>query len=156
MFCCQIIKFLFSFIPFKALKGYLVSHHMENCPSCQKELVGREEARSFLIELNEVKEPRSFWPAVQGRIEAAEGKEAVRQPFLRPGWRWAVAAASFLVVVMVAVLIYKTFTPSRIQQKELTKTFQINYLKIENEPAQAFIFQPKDSDLIIIWAEKIS
>jgi len=60
------------------------------------------------------------------------------------------------VVVMVAVLIYKTFTPSRIQQKELTKTFQINYLKIENEPAQAFIFQPKDSDLIIIWAEKIS
>jgi len=156
MFCCQIIKFLFSFIPFKALKGYLVSHHLENCPSCQKELAGREEARSFLIELNEVKEPRSFWPAVQGRIEAAEGKEAVRQPFLRPGWRWAVAAVSFLVVAMIAVLIYRTSMPSRIQKKELTKTFQINYLKIENEPAQAFIFQPKDSDLIIIWAEKIS
>lgn len=156
MFSCQIIKFLFSFTPFKALKGYLVSHHLENCPSCQKELASREEARSFFIELNEVQESESLWPAVQGRIEAAKTKESVRQPFLRPGWRWAVAAASLIVAAMVGVLIYRTFIPARIQEHELSETFQINYLKIENEPAQAFIFQPKDSDLIIIWAEKIS
>ena len=34
--------------------------------------------------------------------------------------------------------------------------FRINYIRIENKPAQAYIFQPQDSHMIIVWAQKNS
>jgi hypothetical protein len=33
--------------------------------------------------------------------------------------------------------------------------FEINYINVGGAPAQAFIYRPQGSDMIVVWAEKI-
>jgi hypothetical protein len=32
--------------------------------------------------------------------------------------------------------------------------FEINYINVDGAPAQAYIYQPQGSDMIIVWAGK--
>jgi hypothetical protein len=46
--------------------------------------------------------------------------------------------------------------PSSRKSPDLAERFQINYIKIDNKPARAFLFQLQESNMIFIWAEKIN
>ena len=41
-------------------------------------------------------------------------------------------------------------------ENPLEGQFQINFIEIENEPAQAYVFRPQDSNTYFVWVEKKS
>ncbi len=154
MYRCKIIDFLFTFIPIKRWQGFLIRRHIQKCPECQRKLADVEEVRSLVIQESELEGMEDLWPAVKTGL--SEGREEARIPLWRR-WKWVYASA--FLAVMLAGLIWLTFVfiPGKGPSEEsFGKQFQINYIKIENEPAQAYVFRPRDSNTFFVWVEKKS
>ncbi|MQY57367.1 hypothetical protein GH140_04140 [bacterium] len=72
-------------------------------------------------------------------------------------WRWVYASAFLAVVltglVWLSIIFFSGRGPS---EDPLKGQFQINFIEIENEPAQAYVFRPQDSNTYFVWVEKKS
>jgi len=93
-----------------------------------------------------------LWDGFEEKVREAKSD---KQHVFRPRWSWAYGIAVGLA--LVAATIWLVLSPQfrSIQVEEnLNGHFRINYIRIENEPAQAYIFQPQDSHMIIVWAQK--
>lgn len=171
----DLVDFLFRVLPFDAWKDALLRGHMENCLACRRRLASREEARSVLIRSEDAGIPGGFWPAIAERIDGCEVAAAPtagtatglpRASGSIPGprrwaWRWAAAiSGTALAVVLTIALIGYLRAPAPgvsgtagAAESEPDQV-RIHYVRIDNEPAQTFIFKPHDSDVVIIWAGK--
>jgi hypothetical protein len=71
--------------------------------------------------------------------------------------KWWYSLAGALTVILAGALIYLG-VDHRKSGTEIhnPESFCIQYIKVNDQPAQAFLFQPKDSDMIFVWAEKKS
>ena len=152
MFRCKILGYVFSLVPLKKWQGFLIRFHMERCPKCQKTLISREDVQGITIQESQCGDSNSLWDGFEEKVrEAKSGKQHV----LSPRWNWAYGVA--LVLILGAVTIWLVLSPqfhkTRIEES-LNGHFRINYMRIENEPAQAYLFQPQDSHMIIVWAQK--
>jgi len=125
---------------------------MLTCPECRSQLIAREDASAFLVQESDIRDRPDFWPHVESAIKA--NREAVRTPWLFR-WRWAVGAASVLIAVTAGLWLYPTLT-SRSPAGEIQQPdrFRLNYVRIDEKPARTFLYQPKDTDMIFIWAGK--
>jgi hypothetical protein len=150
----KIIEFIFTILPFKSWTGYLVRRHIEHCSACQAKLAQEEEVKRLFVQADDVSNLDHLWPAIQEKLNNSKPKEKTRPLLPRPAWRWAVAAAALMIMFMTGFWLIRNYQPDKFRPAEEAKSFQINYLKIENEPARTFIYQPKNSRIIIIWAEK--
>jgi hypothetical protein len=173
----DLVGFLFRLLPFVAWKDALLHGHIENCPACLGRLASREEARSVLIHSEEVGIPGGFWPAIVERISGCEtitapgpSAGAARAPELAPGprrwaWRWAAAVSgTALAVVLTIALVSYLRAPAPApgiaavgaaeSVESASDQVRIHYVRIDNAPAQTFIFKPHDSDVVIVWAGK--
>jgi hypothetical protein len=151
---CKIIHFFFNVFPLRVWQGFLIRHHIHKCPDCQRELASMEDVRSLFIREEEDVTMEDFWPALKAKFS---DKKEKKQVFLWPRLRWIAGLAGVFAVVAVGVWIFFSYTPSKSpQEKDLSERFRINYIKVENKPAKTFLFQPHDSKMIIIWAEKNS
>ncbi len=151
---CTIIDFLFVLIPIKRWQGFLIRSHKQKCPECQRKLAGVEEVRALVVQESEFEGMEDLWPALKAKLH--EGRGEARIPLSRR-WRW-VYASVFLAVVL-AGLIWLTFVfiPGRGPSEEpFSEQFKIQYIEIENEPAQAYVFHPRDSNTFFVWVEKKS
>lgn len=154
MLRCKLIDFLFTVLPIKRWQGFLIRRHIQKCPACLSRLAEVEEVRPLFIQESELEDLESLWPAVKARID--EGREEVRVPLWRR-WKWAYAAAFLFVAVAVWLWFFSPFSPGKGPSEEpLAGQFQIDYIEIENEPAQAYIFHPQDSNTYFVWVEKKS
>jgi len=154
MFRCKLIDFLFTVLPIKRWQGFLIRRHIQKCPVCLSRLADVKEVRPVLIQESELENLESMWPAVKARID--EGREEVRVP-LGHRWKWVYAVAVLFVAVAVWLWLFSPFSPGRGPSEEpLAGQFQIDYIEIENEPAQAYIFHPQDSNTYFVWVEKKS
>lgn len=154
MLRCKLIDFLFFVFPLKVWRSFLIEHHIQKCPACCRKLAGLEKIRSLLIRESDVEDPEGLWPAVKARIMEKERKE---QRIFWPRLRWIAGVSSLAVVIVAGIWLYLAFFQSRGPSEEiLIERFQINYIRVENRPAKAFLFQPHGSDMIIVWAEKNS
>ena len=153
-------------LPFPSWKAALLRGHMEKCPECGRRLASREEARHVLIQARDVGDLDRLWPAISGRIRgiapwlepnAGMAREATARP--RAVWRIAAAAAGLALAVVMTFTVVRFFRSpapplgAAFVEGE-TDQVQIHYVRIENEPAQTFIFKPHDSDVVIVWAGK--
>ena len=43
---------------------------------------------------------------------------------------------------------------SELTGEDLVESFQINYIRVENKPAHAYIYWPQGTEMVIVWAEK--
>lgn len=152
MLRCKIIDFFFFIIPLKRWRDFLIRCHIQKCPACMNKVASVEETKSLLISEDEVGELLELWPAIKTELKEEKRKE--KFPFRRR-WKWAYGLASLLAAVVAVIWLYFAFTPDKGSSKEtLVERFQINYIRIENKPARAYLFRPHDSKMIIVWAEK--
>ena len=150
MFRCRMVNFFFSIIPLKIGQDFLLQKHIQNCPSCQENLASLEETKSLLIQEGEVGDLEGLWPKVKVQLTKEERKEKF---YRLPRWGWAVGAAGLLLAVILGAWL---FWPVHLGKpsEELDRPFQIKYIRVHDKPARAYLFQPQDSNMIIIWAEE--
>jgi len=156
----RIIDFVCRILPFHSWKDRLLHGHVENCPACRERLVSREDARRILVQVEEIGGLERLWPSIEN-ILASDDKKARETSLPRPAivkmWRLAAGLAVLLAAVALNFWLLQKprqdnlasgagANPAEVEQ------VQIRYVRIENEPAQTFIFQPRDSNIIIVWA----
>ncbi len=150
MFRCRMVNFLFSIIPLKRGQDFLLRKHIQNCPSCQENLASLEETKSVLIQEGEVGNLEDLWPKVKIKLTEEERKEKL---FHLPSWGWAVGAAGLIAVVIIGLWLFWSAQLGK-PSEELGRRFQIKYIRVHNKAARTYLFQPQDSNMIIIWAEE--
>jgi hypothetical protein len=162
------IHLFYRLLPFYAWKDSLLRRHIEKCRTCHAQLTNREEAGRLLIQAGDVDDGDGLWLAVSKKIreirlsaasDATRAQVSGRGRPLKIGWRWAAAAAGLLLAIFFTYQAVRYFQTRPDQGGgELlageSEQIQIGYIRITNKPAQAFIFRPYDSHMVIIWAGK--
>ncbi len=152
MIRCKIINFLFRVFPVRAFQGILIKHHFEKCADCQNSLVKAEDAQLFLVKEEKASEMVNLWPGINEKLCEGSG-EKIRTPFF-PKWRWALSAAGLMIFILTGFLyLNRPDSTELASQQGLDQSFKINYIKVEEKPAETYINEPLDSDLITVWAE---
>lgn len=149
MIRCKCINFLFHMFPLRAFQGFLIKNHFEKCPDCQNSLVKLEDAHLFLVKEEKASDMLNLWPGISEKLCVGSG-EKNRTPFF-PRWRWALSAAGLTVFILTGFwCLNRTNSIELALQQE---QFEINYIKVKEKPAGAYISYPQDSEMIIVWAE---
>lgn len=154
---CKTVELLYSLIPLKAWRGFLLSRHMESCPHCQAALVSRQEAGSLLLQEKGAAPSGALWTKVESALlEETRGegsKVQAGRPDFRLRWGWAVATAS-LGAVLLGFLFLRDFRTGRVSADAVPARFELDYVRVGGQPANAVVYQPQGSDMIIVWAGK--
>jgi len=156
MLRCRLIDLFYSILPLKIWRDFLIRGHIEQCPFCQAKLTSREAARSLMMTEDHVSLEDSLWPQVQAGVVSSKGGRARENRLLsQKRWRWAAAAAGLFIAGLASFWLLKGYrTEDMANGGKSPDRFRINYIKIEDKPAQAYLYQPGESDLIIIWVQK--
>ena len=155
---CRIVDALYAAVPFKGFRGWLIRIHVEKCASCQARLVGRPEALSLFVRPEEAAVPDRVWAKIAPCLESLRA-EAAPSPRAAGAalWAWAAGAASLLVTAVVSFWLLggvRSAPPGAgAGSPQAPVRFEMNYVKVGGAPARTFVYQPKDSDVIIVWAE---
>jgi len=168
------VGFLFRVLPFDTWKDALLRGHIENCPACRGRLASREEVWSVMIQSQDAGIPGGFWSAIAARISRCEVSAVtsvgmVPTPKLASGpwrqaWRWAAAVSGTALAALLTISFIRYLgapDPGGIGAAGSAESgefrpdqVRIHYVRIDNAPAQTFIFKPHDSDVVIVWAGK--
>ena len=71
------------------------------------------------------------------------------------GKKWGLGLAGTVTVFLAGLLIFFRLGQRRPDQENAyPESFRIQYIKVHDQPAQSFLFQPKDSNMVFVWAEK--
>jgi hypothetical protein len=154
---CKTVEFLYALIPLKRWRSFLIRRHIEKCPGCLAGLASREEAGGLLVQEAGANVSRSFWSGVEAAIAEDSGGERGGDKILPPlpgfRWGWAVATA-FLGVLLIGLFFLRDFQPERVSADTVQARFELEYVRVGGQPANAVVYQPQGSDMIIVWAEK--
>jgi hypothetical protein len=149
---CQRIELLFKLIPIKSWQYSLLQRHLLRCDKCLKNLVGIEEAKSATISKEKIRAARDFWPEFRRGVKEAKPR---RQRQARPAYRrWAFGTVALLAVISAGVFILTL--PQKKENLDQSIKLRVNYARIYEQPAQAFVFQTQDPDSTFVWVEKIN
>lgn len=152
MFRCKIVNFLLSIFPFNFWQDFLIRTHVHKCEGCISQMASRDEVKALIIQEEDVRDFRDLWPAIKSGV--AEKKPDRNSP-VSSHWRWSFVAASIVVVFLAGFLVYTSlYQDGALLDQEGEARFQINSIRVGDEPATPFVYQPKDSDMILVWAEK--
>jgi hypothetical protein len=152
---CRTIVFFYKVLPLKLWRGFLIRCHIEKCAACETRLVHKEEIRTRLLKEEEVGDSGRLWSGVRAELKIAAEKESPPQSSTRARWRWVLGAAGLMIAVLTGIWLYRGHKSDGILPgKEMGRKFQIQYMRIGEEPARPFVYQPQDSKIIIIWAER--
>jgi predicted anti-sigma-YlaC factor YlaD len=152
MFWCKVSHFLISIFPFKFLQSFLIRSHIQKCERCRSHMASREEVKDLIILESDVEEYRDLWPAIKAGIAEKIPKKKVIFSINR---RWGFAAASVAAVFLAGFLLFLILSQNgALLDQEGEARFQINSIRVGDEPATPFVYQPNDSDMILVWAEK--
>ena len=149
---CQRIKILFKLIPLRSLQYSILQNHILKCEACLKDLAEIGEARSATIPKTPVEEAKDHWTQVLKDLEHTRQRKKV---ILRPAWRWALSSAAALVLTMILIFVM-TRSPEKGYLEDTAVKLTIDYINLDEEPAQAIIFQTQDDSKTFVWVEKLS
>jgi len=154
---CRLVNLMDRLVPLKAWRGYLIVWHREHCPRCLARLASREEALRFLVRSEDVAPGLNLWPrlrrALVGGTRATES--AASSLIIR---RRALAAAGAILLVVFGLWFLRSGISVRTDriaaEASRDSRFKLNYIRVGGEPATAYIYQPKGTDMIVVWAER--
>lgn len=157
MWSCKVVDFLFAAVPMTRWQDFLIRVHRERCPVCRARLAAREEARSVLYREEDFGARSDMW----GRIRAAA---TLPSPTPRPAaWprpglaRFATAAVVLALAAGVSALVLVGFRVERPSgPRPEAARFTLEYVRVDREPADPFIYQARDQRLTLVWAAKKS
>lgn len=155
---CKTVSFFYALIPWGRWRGFLIRRHIEGCPHCQSRLASRAESRSLFVQEGTMSGGRTLWTAVESELaDETTGPTGTHGHRAPTGWRprrWAVAAALLLVLV-AGYWVHKDFQPEAVSAEAAApERFELAYARVDGQPANVVIYQPQDSDMIIVWAGK--
>ncbi len=149
---CRVVELLIRVLPFRAWRGRLEGRHLDACPRCRDRLASPEEAGRFVIRPETAGPAESFWPFVEAGIERRLSER--RRSGSRPGRSWRRAAGLAAVAAAAAVMVW-TFKPvesGKNRRPEIVvQEFRLDSIEVEGNAARAFIYQPRDSSILMIW-----
>ncbi len=157
MFLCRMVDLLYEGIPLGFWRAFLVRRHMDACPACRARLVSRDEARSILVQAKDVAGRTGLWAGIKGRLD--ETPQDAEIPGGTPSllWRWASGAAMLVAVAAAGFWLLRSgrSIDPRLE-RPAAESLRIDDLRVNGEPARAIIYQPRNSDMVVVWAEKNS
>jgi hypothetical protein len=149
---CRPVETLSRILPIRAWKGDILQHHIDRCAACRANLVGREEARDYVPQPDESCPSDSIWPAVEARIRTIPHAHGRRANLLGRIWKPITGIAA---VAGVLVLLFVVSRPPRPAGTALpaapVEDFRLDSVEALGKPAQALIYQARDSQITIIW-----
>lgn len=153
MSTCKMIEFLFAVFPLKIWQDFLIRRHMRDCQNCRGKLATQNETLEKLIREEHITDAEALWAGFESGLKAEKRKP---KPVNLTLWKWAYGVAAAFVIVAGIYVVSNISRWGNGRAEQITADhFQINYLKVDGEPAQAFLFKPQGTDMIIVWAQKI-
>lgn len=158
MSLCKTVEIFNALVPWKPWRGLLIRLHIEKCPRCQAVLASREAVGPLLVQERGVDIGRPLWTGVESALREDSGRERMRErpdqlPAVRR-WGWAVTAG-FLLVLIAGFLLLKDFRPEdAVSAAAVPARFELEYVRVGGQAANAVVYQPQGSDMIIVWAGK--
>jgi len=156
MVSCKIVNALYAAVPSRVFRDYLIRTHLEKCDGCQARYISRSEAEALFIKPGNANPASGLWEKIECQIGQETAVPEQRLTGLR--WEWAVGAVTFLVLAAASFWLLRGVQTKAVRADYIWPAgrFGINYINVGGAPAQAFIYQPKGADIIIVWAEKKS
>ena len=153
MFRCRMSDFFFGLVPSRTWRDFLIGLHIEKCPRCQSRLVSREEARALLVRTGDLSGIENLWPGVRSELGKANqtGHRARTRPVWKWGWAWGAAA---VLATITGIWLLRGFRTSDMPTSSLPlpDRFELEYVRIGGEAANAYVYQPQNSDMVLVWA----
>ncbi len=158
MVFCSLIDGLYSWIPVRRVRAWLIRVHMEGCPACQARLVSRVEAMRLFVRSEDLAADESLWINIRNQAGVEGEGERAGLSAARRRWQWAVGTVALLFGIVVSFWLLRGIEKAGPWSGYLQAAdrFEVEYLTVAGEPADPYIYQPKDSDMIFVWAEKIN
>jgi hypothetical protein len=153
---CRICEYLYEKSPFGFVRGLLIRGHMENCPVCRAGLASPEEVRSILAQARDFAGRAGIWAAIQSRLKT-EKPEAGLAPAAAGSrlLRWASAVGMIVAISAGAFWLFRNSPVDNPRRESPSpEVFRLDDLRVGGEPARAIIYQPRNSDMVVVWAEK--
>jgi hypothetical protein len=143
---------LISLFPFRFWQDLLIRTHVQKCEACMSQVASRDEVKTLIIQEDDVKDFRDLWPAVKTGVAA---KKPDKKALFSLNRQWLFVATGLVALFLAGFLFYSLlFQNGILSEQEGKARFQINSIRVGDESATPFLYQPKDSDMILIWAEK--
>jgi hypothetical protein len=153
MRACRAVEFLSQVLPFRAWRGNIIQRHIDGCPICRAKLAGRDEAGEYVIQPEAVGPTDSIWPAVEAGIRMTS--PAPERHFLPVGrlLRRAAGVAAAAGVLFLLFLVVRPPKPVGGRSPVVNvEEFRLDSIEVWGKPARALFYQPRDSQIMIIWA----
>ena len=154
---CKTVEFFYALIPLKPWRGFLIRRHIEKCPGCLAGLASREEAGSLLVREAGADIGPSLWAEIEAAIAKDSHEEKAGDRIIQPSpgrrWGWA-AATACLGVLLISFFFLKDFRPESTSADAVQARFDLEYVRVGGQPANAVIYEPQGSDMIIVWVGK--
>jgi len=155
MTSCRVADLFYRLVPVKPWRAFLIRTHFERCPRCQKELISAAEVRSLLVQAADFHKMQPLWEAVSRSLASGDSLAAEKprpMPVSRP---WAWAAAGIVLAVLAGYWILRDFRPAGVGPgAAVPARFELEYVRVGGQPAEAYVYQPRGSDMTIVWAGK--
>ena len=154
MVSCKIVNTLYDAVPSCPFRDFLIRAHLDKCASCRARLVSRHEAEALFVKPEDVTAVNGLWR----RIDRRAGQETAvpERGFAGLRWEWVAGAATVLLFAAASFWLLRDVqtVAVRADYARPADRFEINYINVGGAPAQAYIYQPAGSDMIIVWAGK--
>lgn len=148
-----LVELLIRIIPLKFFQDYLIRRFLLTNESCRQKLADLNEVRDILVDEGEVSGIPSLWPRVRRDLAAGRAPAALG---MRSGLRWAFQIFGLCMVLVLGFWMIRQRRSVNMPAADGSPgSFRIQSIRLEDKPATTFLFQPKDSKFIMVWAEKI-
>ena len=136
-------------LPLRSGLSLHLRRHLEQCPECQGRMASIQEARAATVSRNELGQVRDFWPRFALSLKSPRSGRSFETGW---HWSWALGLAGFLALAIVGLFIFAPSPSGEVLSSGVK--LRVNYVRMYEEPAQAFIFQTQEANSTFVWVEK--
>jgi|GEM_PF-1658313 len=163
-----LVKLAVSVLPRGGLREGVL-RHVETCPACQTRLIGREDARRFLVQADQIGGLDGLWPAIRKAMDAGPASRPVVQggaayrtssPPSRPKrrfLRWAAATGGLGGAVLAVLTILALVVPRSVDfagaAESQSDPLRIVSASVGGRPAETYIIEIPEDRMILVWVE---
>ncbi len=153
MLSCNAADRLYRSFPVKPWRAFIIRVHFERCPACQESLAGAEEARALFVRETGRRPSEALWRRVARSLEETDENtlRGSSRTARRPVWQWA--AAGVVVALLAGYWVFRDFRPDGLPGSASSPVrFELEYVRVGGLPANAYVYQPQGSDMVMVWA----
>jgi len=162
---CFLIDLLWKLVPLTGFRCWLLEIHLETCPHCQQELASREDIKTVVEGMGNMKLPTAL--ITRACRQAAEAED--RTPPVLSGRISIILTRIYAVVMTIAIFVLlfgfgwyfsqpgpesMAFSPAATETAGNYSALSLNYVRAKGRPVDSLvIYKTSDPQMTIIWVE---